>query len=145
MVSSTKEKGGWSVQEDGWWNYARYHVNVSAVPVNTVPLPFEIHFAMRSTLPALPEHPHASTWPAPIPHAFARMNETFTKARNVLDLDDSDPHRLAAHADQLQNHALRIARSMHRQLPGVWVQDVVNLIESLVRALRVAEATARGR
>ena len=88
--------------------------------------------------PALPL-PHQGLWSGHVQAAFQSMQESYLRARQLLDLDEIDPLRLRYHLDRIQNETVAILLSLDGQGPPQdWLEVAAVELGTLTGDLQAA-------
>lgn len=100
---------------------------------------------MTRDFPVLPPCSSPSfAWPGDVQEAYSEIQDIYASACRILSLDESDPHRLDAHANAVEDHGLALVDALSSILPDDWVDEARQNLKLLLTDLRKAEHTMQG-
>ena len=95
--------------------------------------------------PAIPLPPHSSAWPGNVQTAYTSLQNLYTRALELLSLDDTDPLRLRFHLGRIYDEGIPLlialeedSASSAQWVPTEWLEESARAMGRL--ALRLEEA-----
>ena len=96
-------------------------------------------------LPPLPAHPDGLLWSPAVQDAYTAISEAYTRAQQLLNLDDTDPLRMRFHLERLRGEMIPILLAMEEEalhspngVPMEWLEAMAVQLGSLVAHLVAA-------
>lgn len=99
---------------------------------------------MPPSFAPLPRPPASQTWSGDLQQGYQNLSQIYNSAVRILQLDESDAHRLNAHANLVEDHGLPLLAAMAQGLPDDWIEDRHHDLKILLNDLRMAETSAKG-
>jgi hypothetical protein len=86
-----------------------------------------------------------NSWPPDVQNAHSILSEAYRHARQLTELEDPDPLRVAFHINKISTDVIHVLEALEsynddtRTLPSAWLHDAAILLGELVKKLRASQ------